>query len=78
LFGLTVYPSVEDIPDQVDLAAVSVPGRLVSGALEACLKKGIQAAIVLSGGFGETGEEGKRLEEDLSDVSAEGIRKTRK
>jgi acyl-CoA synthetase (NDP forming) len=42
LFGLTVYPSVEDIPDQVDLAAVSVPGRLVSGVLEACLKKGIR------------------------------------
>ncbi len=74
LFGLTVYPSVEDIPDQVDLVAVSVPGRLVSGALEACLKKGIHAAIVLSGGFGETGEDGKRLEEELSGVSAKGIR----
>jgi acyl-CoA synthetase (NDP forming) len=74
LFGLTIYPSLEDIPDQVDLAAVSVPGRLVSGVLEDCLKKGIQAAIVLSGGFGETGEEGKRLEETLSGVIAKGIR----
>jgi acyl-CoA synthetase (NDP forming) len=74
LFGLTVYPSVEDIPDQVDLAAVSVPGRLVSGVLEACLKKGIRAAIVLSGGFSETGEEGKRLEEALSGIIAKGIR----
>jgi acyl-CoA synthetase (NDP forming) len=74
LFGLTVYPSVEDIPDSVDLAAVSVPGRFVSGVLETCLKKGIQAAIVLSGGFSETGEEGKRLEEELSRVIAKGIR----
>jgi len=74
LFGLTVYPSVEDIPDSVDLAAISVPGRFVSGVLETCLKKGIQAAIVLSGGFGETGEEGKRLEEELSTVIAKGIR----
>jgi acyl-CoA synthetase (NDP forming) len=74
LFGLTVYPSVGDIPENVDLAVVSVPGRLVSGVLEACLKKGIQAAIVLSGGFGETGEEGKRLEGELSGVIAKGIR----
>ena len=59
LFDLTVYPSLEDIPDQVDLAAVSVPGRFVSGVLEDCLKKANRAAIVLSGGFGETGEEGK-------------------
>jgi len=38
LFGLTVSPTVEDISDSVDLAAVSVPGRFVSGVLEVCLR----------------------------------------
>ena len=74
LFGLTVYPSVGDIPDSIDLAAISVPGRFVSDVLEACLKKRIQAAIVLSAGFSETGEEGKRLEEILAGTIANGIR----
>ena len=63
LFGLTVYPSVGDIPDKVDLAVISVPGRAVPGVLENCLQRGIKAAIVLSAGFSETGEEGKRTRE---------------
>ena len=58
LFGLTVYPGVGDIPESVDLAVISVPGRAVPGILESCLMKGIKAAIVLSAGFSETGEEG--------------------
>ena len=62
LLGLTVYPSVGDIPDSVELAVISVPGRAVSGTLESCLLKGIKAAIVLSAGFSEAGEEGKKLE----------------
>lgn len=74
LFGLTVYPSVGDIPDNIDLAAISVHGRSVSGVLEACLMKGIQAAIVLTAGFSETNEEGKRLEETLAGPIGKGIR----
>lgn len=74
LLGLTVYPSVGDIPDSVDLAVISIPGRAVPGILEACLMKGIKAAIVLSGGFSESGEEGQRLEGELAKVIAKGIR----
>jgi acyl-CoA synthetase (NDP forming) len=72
--GLKVYPGVDDIPDRVDLAVISVPARVVSDVLEACLQKDIRAAIVLSSGFSETGDEGRRLEEDLGRVLARGIR----
>jgi acyl-CoA synthetase (NDP forming) len=74
LLGLKVYPSLDDIPDHINLVVVSVPARAVSDVLESCLKKGIQSAIVLSSGFSEVGEEGKRLEEGLSSVIAKGIR----
>ena len=73
LLDLTVYPSLGDIPDSVDLAVISVPGRSVKDVLEDCLKKGIKAAIVLSAGFSESGEEGKRLERELATVIAKGI-----
>jgi acyl-CoA synthetase (NDP forming) len=74
LLGLTVYPSLGDIPDSVDLAVVSVPGPAVSGILESCLTKGIRAAIVLSAGFSEAGEEGKKLEGEINRVIAKGMR----
>jgi acyl-CoA synthetase (NDP forming) len=74
LLGVKVYPSIGDIPDSVDLAVISVPGRAVPGVLESCLPKGIKSAIVLSAGFSESGEEGKRLEGELSSVIAKGIR----
>ncbi len=74
LLGLTVYPSLGDIPDSVDLAVISVPGRGVSGILESCLAKGIKAAIVLSAGFSETGEGGKKLEAEMGPIIAKGIR----
>ena len=74
LLGVTVYPSIGDIPESVDLAVISVPGRAVPGVLESCLSKGIRSAIVLSAGFSESGEEGKRLEGELRSVIAKGIR----
>jgi acyl-CoA synthetase (NDP forming) len=74
LFGLTVYPGVGEIPDSVDLAVISVPGRAVPGTLESCLMKGIKAAIVLSAGFSETGEEGKKLEGEVNRIIAKGLR----
>ncbi len=74
LLGLTVYPGLGDIPDSVDLAVISVPGRAVPGILENCLTKGIRAAIVLSAGFSETGEEGKKLEGEINRIIAGGLR----
>jgi len=74
LLGLTVYPGVGDIPDRVDLAVISVPGRAVPGILESCLMKGIKAAIVLSAGFSEIGEEGKKLEGEINRIITKGIR----
>jgi len=74
LLGIKVYPRLGDVPDAIDLAVVCLPGRMVPGVLEECLAKGIQAAIVVSAGFSETGEEGKKLELELAKVRAKGIR----
>ncbi len=48
---LLAYPSVESLPGPVDLAVIAVPKERVFGALEACGKRGVRGAIVLTTGF---------------------------
>ena len=63
IMTLTCYPTVEDIPDSVDLAIVIVPAPAVPEALASCGRKGIGCVIIESAGFAETGEEGRLLQE---------------
>jgi len=72
---LPCYPTVEEIPDPVDLAIVIVPAPAVPRALSACGRKGIRRVIIESAGFAETGEEGRALQEQcLTIARAEDIR----
>ena len=73
--GMTIYPSVEAIPDNIDFAIIAVPAHLVPSALEACRRKGAVGAEVISSGFRETGtSEGTALEEELQAIARRGIR----
>jgi acetyltransferase len=73
--GLACYPTVEAIPDPVDLAVVVLPAASVIDAFRALGRKKVPAAVVFSSGFGEMGAEGKRLELELARVAREnGVR----
>jgi acetyl coenzyme A synthetase (ADP forming)-like protein len=75
ILGLIAYSSVEEIPSQVDLAVVAVPAAIVPSVLTSCARKKIKDVIIVSGGFREVGEQGKKLEEELIDiVKVTGIR----
>jgi acetyltransferase len=63
--GVTAYPSVQKIPWQVDLAIVATPAHIVPQVVEECGESGVTGVIIVSSGFGETGVEGKALEENL-------------
>ncbi len=65
IFGVKTYPSILDIPDPVDLALVAVPIPACCETIEQCGKKGVKAAIIVTTGFGETGEEGKEIERQV-------------
>jgi acyl-CoA synthetase (NDP forming) len=72
---LSCYPTVEDIPDPVDLAIVIVPAPAVPEALAACGRKGILRVIIESAGFAETGEEGRMLQDRCTAIArTAGIR----
>ena len=65
VLNLEAYPSVADLPETPDLAVIVLPTAVVNPTLEACGKKGIKQAVVVSGGFKEMGEEGVLLESAL-------------
>ena len=74
IFGLQTYPRVGDIPEPVDFATIAVPAQGVPKAVEECLAKGVKAAQILTAGFSEIGEEGRKLEEQVTKTAAKGIR----
>jgi acetyl coenzyme A synthetase (ADP forming)-like protein len=67
--GVKAYPSVLDIPDEIDLAVIIVPAIAVANVLEECGRKGVRAAIVISAGFKEIGEEGAQRERELQQIA---------
>ncbi len=68
ILGKRCYPSITEVPDEVDLAVVSIPSNYVLQVAEECGKKGVKALIVISAGFKEIGHEGAVLEERLVEI----------
>ncbi|NWF82670.1 MAG: bifunctional acetate--CoA ligase family protein/GNAT family N-acetyltransferase [Bryobacteraceae bacterium] len=65
VLGIKAYPSVKDIPAEVDLAVVVTNAKLIPGLIDECGEVGCKAAVVISAGFKEAGEEGQELERQL-------------
>lgn len=65
--GLTCYPSISAIPDDLDLAVIAVPAALVPVALEEAADKGAAGAFVISAGFRESGR--RDLEQEIVDLA---------
>jgi acyl-CoA synthetase (NDP forming)/RimJ/RimL family protein N-acetyltransferase len=63
--GVRAYPSVLDIPDDVNLAVVAVPAEMVETVAGECAAKGVGALVVVSAGFAEEGEAGAARERSL-------------
>lgn len=75
LFGRPLYTDVSQVPDPVDLAILLVPPNAAPKTIEACGKRGIPAAIIMSAGFREVGAEGAALEQEcLQTAHAHGVR----
>jgi acetate---CoA ligase (ADP-forming) len=63
--GVHGFRSVGEIPDEVELAVICVPGGGVLEAAEEALAAGVRALVVISAGFAETGPEGAERQERL-------------
>jgi len=72
---IPAVPRVGDIPGPVDLAILCVPRDAVPPVVEDCIAKGVQALVVITAGFGETGAAGREREAALLDrVRSAGMR----
>ncbi len=69
IFGRKAYPSVKEIPDQVDWAVIAVPAHLVPEVMEECGEKGVRLAVIVTAGFREIGGEGAALEEEITTIA---------
>ncbi len=67
--SVKAYPSLLDIPDEVDLAVIIVPPKAVSTVLEQAGKKGVKGAVVITAGFKESGGDGIELEKKIRDIA---------
>jgi acetyltransferase len=63
--GRRCYANVSQLDGTCDLAVIALPAAHVPHAVRECGQRGIAYAIVLGGGFRESGEEGARLEEQM-------------
>jgi acetyl coenzyme A synthetase (ADP forming)-like protein len=68
ILGIGTYKSIKEIESPIDLAIISLPAPLVPEVLSDCVKKKVKSVIIVSGGFSEIGEKGKKLENELKNI----------
>ena len=69
ILGFKCYKKISDIEEPVDVALVATPAATLPAVLEDCGKNGVGGAVVLAGGFGEMGREGRKLESEMVAVA---------
>ena len=73
--GVTAYPTIAEVPGEVELAFIAVPAVHVTKVADECGRKGVRALVVISSGFGEVGPEGLERQQELVAVCrAHGMR----
>ncbi|MDY7030947.1 MAG: CoA-binding protein [Thermodesulfobacteriota bacterium] len=74
IVGKRAYKSVLDIPDDepVDLAVFVIPAPAIPEVMEECVKKKVKAGVIISAGFSETGEEGRKLQDEVVRIARKG------
>lgn len=71
ILGCKSYPSILDVPDDVDLAFILIPPEAAVDALRQCGQKGVRACVIVTAGFGELGGQGQRLQDELCAAARE-------
>ena len=69
ILGIKCYKNVSDIEGSIDIALITTPAKTIPGILEDCGKKEVKGVVVIAGGFGELGKEGRKLEDETVAVA---------
>jgi acyl-CoA synthetase (NDP forming) len=64
-----IFARISDIPEKIDLAVIAIRAESVPGVIQECIEAGVGGAVVVSGGFAETGE--RELQDRLTAIARE-------
>ncbi|MEM3965980.1 MAG: acetate--CoA ligase family protein, partial [Thermoplasmata archaeon] len=67
ILDLKCYHNVMEVPDEIDLAVITVPAAITPGVVEECGKKGVKGVAIIASGFSEIGRED--LEEKVLEIA---------
>jgi acetyltransferase len=72
VLGVKAFSNLGEAPGPVDFAVITIAADAVPAAMEDCIRKGVKTALVISGGFAETGERGAALEREVLEIARRG------
>jgi acyl-CoA synthetase (NDP forming) len=64
--GMKSYPSLKDIEDEIDMVVSSVPAAATPDVIKDCVEKKVKVVVIVSGGFSEVGQDGRRVQEEIA------------
>lgn len=67
ILGLKAYPTVADVPEDIDAAIITIPAKFVAEITEECGKKGVKGLIIIASGFSEVGQ--RDLENQIVEIA---------
>lgn len=75
VFGIPAFKNIGEIKGPVDLAVLAIPDEFVEKEIKACSRKRVKGITIITAGFGETSERGRKREEVLTGLArSNGIR----
>ena len=75
ILGHRVYPSIQDLPESIDLAIIILPATATPQAIRDCAAKGAKAIVMAASGFAEVDEQGEKLQEEtIQAIRETGVR----
>jgi acetyltransferase len=66
ILGKRCYSSIKDIADDIDLAIIATPAKIVHSVAKECIRKKVGGIIIISAGFAELNKEGKKIQEKIA------------
>lgn len=66
VLGLKTYARLQDITDKIDLVVTAVPAAATLDVIKECDEIGVRHVVIITGGFSEGGEEGKKLQREIA------------
>ncbi len=67
--GVHCYSNLKELPESVDLAVIATPAATVPGLMQECVDANVKGTIIISAGFAELGEKGRKLEREILSIS---------